>query len=390
MFPYIDEIIISNNVKSFGDYSFTNYKNLKSINLENVQYIGTKAFSGCEKLTDVTISKSLIEIKEEAFMGCYGLTNVHWKSDIVKLPKGIFAKCTNLKHIKFNKNIKEICDSAFADCCNLNNIELSDIVVLEKGFNTIISNWKDKIPNNLEIIYTLDFLDPTIKTLNIGNKVSLLDIEWDRFKELENIIVDPNNKRYFSYNGVLYNKETYEIVHVPAKIKGYIRISDGVTALSGFNNKELLEGIILPDSLIEIKESALSNCTSLNYIEIPQNVHIIHSEAFSLCTNLSCVIIKTSNVEIKPLAFEPYEEYSIKKYNYEYDYYETIKNNRGFGHIYKDGICIDNDIISNNNKERDRLESEYSAYEDDLRDCIESGLQSAFEGDPEAFGGIWD
>lgn len=390
MFPDAGNIIIGQNVKYYGDYAFSNYKNLKVINFKNVQYIGLKAFSGCEKLTDITISKSLLEIKDEAFMNCNRLTHVNWESDIVKLPKGIFSKCANLKSIKFNKNIREFYDYAFNDCCNLTNIELSDIVFLGKGFNTKKSNWKDNIPTNLEIIYSLDFLDPTIKTIHIGYKVSLINIKWDIFEELEYIIVDPNNKQYFSLDGVLYNKETYEIIHVPAKIKGYIRISDGTKTLSKFKNKSLLEGLILPDSLIEIEESALENCTSLNYIEIPKNVNKIKTEAFLECHNLSCILIKSSNIVIEPFVFNPSHKASRRKYNYFEDYYTEETCNVGFGHIYQEGTCIDENIVSINDQESYKLEGEAEAYEASLRDEIESGLRTAFESDPEAYGGIWD
>jgi hypothetical protein len=69
-----------------------------------MQRIGTGSFSGCSNLSEVILSKNLLEIGERAFKDCSGLTNIS------TIPNGVTY----------------IGNEAFSGCASLNNIILPD------------------------------------------------------------------------------------------------------------------------------------------------------------------------------------------------------------------------------------------------------------------------
>lgn len=69
----LEEVHLSSTVKIIDDVAFFGCKNLKSINIENVRYIGTQAFSNCEKCDDLKgtleLSPNLMKLGYDAFQG---------------------------------------------------------------------------------------------------------------------------------------------------------------------------------------------------------------------------------------------------------------------------------------------------------------------------------
>lgn len=71
----------------------------------------------------------------------------------------------------------------------------------------------------------------------------------------------------------------------------------------GFANSDMLEEVILPESLIEIDDSAFEGCTSLRGIYIPGFVFRIGNRAFADCTALEAVYIHGNIQTIENDAF---------------------------------------------------------------------------------------
>ena len=67
-------MIIGNSVKSIGTRAFVGCENLTELRIPNsVESIGNYAFSGCSGLTEVIIGNSVKSIGESAFYGCSGV-----------------------------------------------------------------------------------------------------------------------------------------------------------------------------------------------------------------------------------------------------------------------------------------------------------------------------
>lgn len=115
----IESVTLPSSVTSIEQQAFYGCDNLKSINLSNVKFIGTEAFTNCPSLTD-NIDLSSVEMISER-----GLASTYFKT--MNLPK-----CTDIR------------DSAFEDC-TMQKIVLNNATNL--GSN-IFKNCR-----NLEMIY---------------------------------------------------------------------------------------------------------------------------------------------------------------------------------------------------------------------------------------------
>ncbi len=71
----------------------------------------------------------------------------------------------------------------------------------------------------------------------------------------------------------------------------------------GFAHADMLEEVILPETLIEIDNSAFEGCSSLRGIYIPQSVFRIGNRAFSDCTALEAVYVHGNIQTIENDAF---------------------------------------------------------------------------------------
>ncbi len=242
---------------------------------DRVISIGNNAFNGCTSLKSVTIPDSVIEIGDRAFSGA----NV----DVLTLGKGI----------------RSIGDAALSNSCKK--------LVLTGDITT----------NSYDGYYT----DST-KALKIEKDVTKIDSRFF-FASLENITVAEENESYSSIDGVLFNKDKTELVKYPSsrEIETYA-VPDGVktigySAFGGYNfsqgNNDYIKTVTLPDSLVDIKESAFLNCTSLKKIVIPQNVTSIGCGAFRNCTSLTSLMIADSVTTIGNEAFDGCE--NLKEVN---------------------------------------------------------------------------
>ena len=116
----IPKIIDGKNVTVIGERSFSGASIVSLVMPNTVKNIYSYAFIGCESLTDVKMSTSLITIAQGAFMNCKALTAVDLSMDSLEhIDQEIFHGCQSLKTVKFGKNIIRIRDKAFYDCTSL-------------------------------------------------------------------------------------------------------------------------------------------------------------------------------------------------------------------------------------------------------------------------------
>ena len=133
----LEEITIPKSVVEIGGYAFMHCNLLKNVYFENaskLKIIGIEAFYGCEKLEEITIPKSVVEIKSSnyvygsadgAFEGCTSLQTVIFENGInlKKLDHSIFSYCTSLTNIIIPETVEYIGHGAFKEC-NLRGITI--------------------------------------------------------------------------------------------------------------------------------------------------------------------------------------------------------------------------------------------------------------------------
>ena len=89
-------------------------------------------------------------------------------------------------------------------------------------------------------------------------------------------------------------------VKVPVEIEGKPVTLIGIDS---FMSNEVVETIILPDSITEIREKAFMNCQKLTTVQFSNNLVLIENNAFERCSKLTRVELPESIRTIEQYAF---------------------------------------------------------------------------------------
>lgn len=186
-------------------------------------------------------------------------------------------------------------------------------------------------------------IKPIKWTLDIPKSVTYIKTKELIHSRIKYINVDEQNKNYCSINGILYNKDTTELVFcppyynktiiIPSTVKTIgdyafykshfkeIRLPLGIIAIKdvAFASSQL-ESIIIPKSVSYIGNCAFHDCINLSKINLPNNLKIIEDYSFRNCIKLESIILPDSLLIIKQNAFRNCK--SLKKV--------TIPNNVQF------------------------------------------------------------
>ena len=240
-------VIICPNGKK-GTYSLPN----------KVTKISSYAFCNCSGLTSVTIPNSVTSIEDYAFDDCTGLTNIAIPNSVTSIGYSAFSGCTGLTSVTIPNSVTSIGNYAFSQCSGLTNVSISNKVTsLSYTFKDCTKLTSITIPESVT---------------SISN--GLYGPMFDGCTNLKKIEVSPNNENYSSYNGVLLDKDGYNLIRCPEGKSG---------------------NFVVPDSVGCIESYAFYNCTNLTNIQISKNVNEIEGYAFVNCKSLQKFVL-TDNV----------------------------------------------------------------------------------------------
>ncbi len=243
-----------------GDYAFA-YTGLKKVDLDVLfRSTGVGVFMG-SKIHSVNFSGELA-VPEEMFKDCTELTSVSLESGMSLLGKGVFSGCVNLKRITGPSSFTYIGEECFMNCTSLKeiNVSFACCVVGKRAFA------------NCRNITSIAF--PYIETVEKETFKGCTSLETIIFGDLQKYSVRVISDGAFDGCTRLRNFEFIDGLRVIGK--------------KAFRGTDLVT-LILPDSLVEIGNSAFEDCEYLKEVRIPPKVKMISDRLFKGCYNLKKV-----------------------------------------------------------------------------------------------------
>ena len=293
-------INIPNSVKTIGDYAFNDCSGLTNINIPNsVTTIAEAAFNDCSGLTSINIPNSVTTIGNFAFTRCSGLTNINIPSSVTTIGYGAFQDCSRLTTINIPNSVTTIEGRAFSYCSGLTNINIPNSVTTigNSAFSYCSRLTNINIPNSVTTIGNFAFSGcKGLTTINIPNSVTT--IEEGAFSDcsgLNAIMVMADNAKFFSSEGILFDKSQQKLIQCPGGKKGEYNIPYSVKTIGNyaFYKCSGLTNINIPDSVTTIGDKAFSHCSGLTNINIPNSVTTIGDKAFSNCSGLATLYFQS-------------------------------------------------------------------------------------------------
>ena len=184
-------------------------------------------------------------------------------NSVTSIEGSAFSGCTGLTNIMIPNSVTSIGGSAFSGCTGLTSITIPESVT------------------------------------------SLYGSTFDGCTNLKKIEVSQNNENYSSYNGVLLDKDGYNLIRCPEGKSGNFVVPDSVGCIESyaFYNCANLTNIQISENVNEIEGYAFKNCKSLQKFVLSDNVYNIGyyggwyelHPIFSGCTNLKEIEVGSGN-----------------------------------------------------------------------------------------------
>lgn len=290
--------------------------NVKTLDLENVKYIGDSAFSKCLYITTVDVPECVLYMGDGVFSDS-GLKTLTLNNTMTKIPDK-FCKNTQLSSFTVTNSsvVYEIGESAFENTV-MNKCWFSDNeAYLNIGDNaykncTLIKNVV--LPDNVSIVGASAFEGCTaLQSVAFGANV--YGVDKKAFYGCTSLTSVTFNDVLSTLGGAVFANCTslVKIEGLPESLHDWIAVTANTGTGFGnnmFGNCTSLKSVELPDSLTKIPEGLFKGCTSLTDVVVGDNINAIGKEAFYECKNL--LNVETSNVSrIEEKAF--YKCTSIK------------------------------------------------------------------------------
>ena len=246
------KIIQSITTDTVWEKSFENLKTVKTVTIQNCNYIEADAFRGCSSLESVTMPDTVEDICSGAFAGCTSLRNITLPKKLQHLASDAFEGVPAFSGSKYWQN------GAFVYNNKLYTVDPKDVgtsYTVPDGITETMYYAFDACDQLQE----LTFSDSVVKVTSIGVPKKLQKIQlgkqikefdlWVDYRmgrggiavwpSLEEINVVKANTSYSSENGVLYNKDKTKLLYYPP------------------NSKQL--DYAVPDTITSLEEDSLSN-----------------------------------------------------------------------------------------------------------------------------------
>jgi hypothetical protein len=290
-----------------------------------VTVIGMQAFSSQSAITGVSIPNTVTLLSQEAFKGCINLTRVTIPASVAEIQMHAFKDCSNLAKVYFLGNAPIMGVRPFEGCKAPSIFRVyymqgnSTFPATWIGFTTVAFTPLSTAPaigvdttsptnSNVTVTVTYPNTDEALQEYRINNGtwtvytvpliLSANATVYARCSDSTGIS-GSTVSRYIG--NIAVNGIVYSILgnNAEVSVTGYIGSGGALTipatlgglpvtdiGISAFQNKTLLTGVVIPDTVTNISQSAFYGCSGLTSVTIGKNVSVIGTAAFQNCSNL--------------------------------------------------------------------------------------------------------
>lgn len=315
----LTSVTIADTVRSIGDRAFSDSSVLREIRLpDSVETVGVEAFKNCPKLQSARLGAGLVKLETSAFRACAALASfdVSGLNPCYSSENGVLfdkAKTVLLQYpcaktdtgYTIPETVRSIEESAFAGCGNLQTVVCPDgLAKIGYGaFSDCTAIEHIALPGSLRSIDAYAF-----RNCGALSGVSLPDgLEEIGAKAFEGTAdyADAANWE----DGVLYLGNHLISADISA-ISETVAVRPGTLTVAGsaFSGESLwpelcpLAEVTLPEGLKHIGSGAFSDC-SLRRVSIPEGVKTIGAYAFRGCSLLEEIDLPAGLEQIGYYAF---------------------------------------------------------------------------------------
>ena len=269
-------------------------------------YEGTKLVGYTGSATEINIPAFTTEIGNNVFKDKTFITSVSIPEKVTRIGTSAFNGCSGLTRVDYSGNIEQWCNISFNNyysnpLCNAHNLYINNNLVENVVIPESVIEIKDCVFYGASCLKSVTMNDKitTIGVSAFDGCSGLTRVDYlGTIEQWCNISFNSyySNPLYYAHN-LYINNELVENVVIP----------DSVTEIKKniFNGASCLKSVTLHDKITKIGESAFNECMGLTGpLTIPDSVTTIGSSAFQSCYGLTgALTIPDSVTSIGSAAF---------------------------------------------------------------------------------------
>ncbi|MBQ8293385.1 MAG: leucine-rich repeat protein [Bacilli bacterium] len=250
-----------------------------------VDGITTNAFSGNININEVVLPNTIKSIGWHAFSDCTNLKKITIPTSVIRIDSNAFENCTSL-NVYYDGTVNNWINISFSSSnifADIDTLYVRNENMEYKKLETIYLT-----SNEINIKYYVFSGMQEIKNIKISKNVSSIKIESNAFNNCDNI-------KNVYYEGTL---EDWLKIKIYDEFSNPMIYAENFYYLDDNNNYQLLENIIIPETITEINDYQFYGFSNVYGLTLHDNITKIGYFSFYSCERLK-FIQNFSNVNVK-------------------------------------------------------------------------------------------
>ena len=293
----LTNVSLGTSIVELWDNVFKDCNALKTFTSTNLSSIGLNTFAGCSSLCEINLNNGLKTIGESAFRNCTGLIKMSLPDSVTNIGSFAFSGCTSLTEVGLSGKLQSVSTSLFENCSSLESICIPGSVNSfgSRSFKDCASLTSIIFEEGVDNIYGYElFLNCSFETVLLPASVSQLNLGSNMSRQtmwpttLSTISVAESNPFFSSEDGILFTKDKSLLLLCPSGKTGSVTVNVNVDAYAFYNSS--LEHLVLSDGVTSIGDYTFANSALIDVIwtKTPDTVG---TNVFYNCTKLNSITL---------------------------------------------------------------------------------------------------